>query len=76
MNDLSMMRRFLSERRRYRGLTQQDMATTLGLSRDHYARIERGETPLQQQTFLAIRTIFADHDAALHASRRGDARSS
>jgi len=40
------------------GLTQAELADKLGITSNHYARLERGEFPMQRQTLLAICTVL------------------
>lgn len=44
-------RLYLAEWRKYRGLTQEELADRIGISRVHVSRIEKGHSPWDQ-TFL------------------------
>jgi len=44
----------LKRARERAGLTQEELAEKIGITSNHYARLERGEFPLKRQTLLAI----------------------
>lgn len=44
----------LRQRRQGANLTQEQLANLLGMTPAHYARVERGDSPLQLQTWLAV----------------------
>lgn len=48
---------FLRALRQEAGLTQEELARHIGLTPAHYARLERGELPIQAQTHYAVTTI-------------------
>ena len=40
------------------GYTQRELAERIGLTANYLAQLERGEVPLQMQTWLAVRCVL------------------
>ena len=56
--DLKNLGNLIRYKRRESGLTQQEVAETVGVSAQHYSRIERGEYTPSLQTFLKLAEVL------------------
>jgi len=57
-DELANFRDLIKAKRRKNGLTQDDVAKRVGITRQHYSRLERGEYTPGLQTFLCIAKVL------------------
>lgn len=58
--------------RKSKGLSQQDVADFLGISKAHYSRIESGERPVQDTQLVMLSEIFQSNLETLRALNLAD----